>query len=111
MPNIIDRATATQRRIRKRRAQDGSSARTHCVRIRMTATTSNQLASLQGLCWRYGKRETLAALFENVLMPALREHVKPYADRARGEREADKRARADALCRDCSRTGVRHETN
>ena len=84
--DLIDRATATRRRIRKRRAQAGSSARTHCVRVRMTAKTSAQLASLQGLCYRYGKRETLAALFESVCLPALREHVREYADRAREDR-------------------------
>ena len=88
--DLIDRATATRRRIRKRRAQAGSSARTHCVRVRMTAKTSNLLASLQGLCWRFGKRETLAELWESVLMPALRAHVRPYADRARDERKARK---------------------
>ena len=84
----IDHATATRRRIRKRRAQAGSSARSHCVRIRLSAKTSNQLASLQGLCWRFGRRETLASLFEDVCLPALREHVREYADRAREEREA-----------------------
>ena len=82
----INRATATRRRIRKRRAQAGSSARTHCARVRMTAKTSAQLASIQGLCWRFGKRETLADLFESVYLPALREHVREYADRAREDR-------------------------
>ena len=84
--DLIDRATATRRRIRKRQAQAGSSARSHCVRIRMTAKASNQLASLQGLCWRFGRRETLASLFEDVCLPALREHVREYADRARDDR-------------------------
>ena len=55
-------------------------------RIRLTAKVSGQLASIQGLCWRHGKRETLANLWELVCMPALREHVKPYADRAREDR-------------------------
>ena len=82
----INRATATRRRIRKRRAQAGSSTRSHVVRIRLTAKASGQLASLQGLCWRYGKRESLASLFKSVCLPALREHVREYADRAREDR-------------------------
>lgn len=91
-----DCATATRRRIRKRQAQAGSSARSHCVRIRLTAKTSNQLASLQGLCWRYGRRETLASLFEDVCLPALREHVREYADRARDDcAEAGTKRRSD----------------
>lgn len=61
------------------------------VRIRMTQRISGELASIQGLCWKYGDRETLADLWENLLMPALREYVRPYADRAREERKAGKR--------------------
>ncbi len=87
MPTDNDHATATRRRIRKRRAQAGSSARSHCVRVRMTAKTSNLLASLQGLCWRYGKRETLADLFERVALPAIQAHVRPYVEQAREARE------------------------
>ena len=95
--DLIDRATATRRRIRKRRAQAGSSARTHCVRVRMTAKTSNLLASLQGLCWRFGKRETLADLFEHVALPAIQAHVRPYADQAREARERAREAKEAAL--------------
>ena len=80
---------ANRRRvIRKRNPTDESSTRTCAARFRMTQRLSGELASIQGLCWRYGKRETLADLFENVCMPALREHVRPYADRAREDRKA-----------------------
>ena len=89
-PDIIGRTTATRRRRRKRRAQAGSSARTHCARVRMTAKTSNLLASLQGLCWRYGRHETLADLFERVALPAIQAHVRPYVEQAREARERAK---------------------
>ena len=93
----INRATATRRRVRTRQAQAGSAARTHCVRVRMTAKTSNLLASLQGLCWRFGKRETLADLFEHVALPAIQAHVRPYADQAREARERAREAKEAAL--------------
>ena len=97
MPTDTDRATATRRRIRKRRAQAGSSARSHVVRSRMTAKASGQLASLQGLCWRYGKRETLADLFERVALPAIQAHVRPYVEQAREARERAREAKEAAL--------------
>ena len=74
--------------IRKRNPTEESNPRPYCARVRATRRVSGELASIQGLCWRYGKRETLADLFENVCMPALREHVRPYADRAREDRKA-----------------------
>lgn len=74
--------------IRRRSATDGSLTRSCIARFRMTQRLSNELASIQGLCWRYGKRETLAELFERVAMPAFRAHVRPYADRAKAERGA-----------------------
>ena len=77
--------------MRRRNLNEGSETRPYGVRIRVTRDVSARLASIQGLCWRYGKRETLAELFERVAMPALREHVRPYADRARDERKAGKR--------------------
>ena len=79
-----------KRVIRKRNVTD-EARRGYVARFRMTQRLSGELASIQGLCWRYGKRETLAELFERVAMPALREHVRPYADRARDERKAGKR--------------------
>lgn len=79
-----------RRVIRRRKPTDGSRQRSCIARFRMTQRLSSELASIQGLCWRYGKRETLAELWESVMMPALRAHVRPYADRARDEREARK---------------------
>ena len=79
-----------RRVIRKRNVTD-EARRGYVARFRMTQRISGELASIQGLCWRYGKRETLADLWEAVCMPALREHVRPYADRARDERKAGKR--------------------
>ena len=65
------------------------------ARIRMTRRVSAELASLQGLFWRYGKRETLADLWETVCMPALREYARPYAARAKADREARKAGRRE----------------
>jgi len=81
--------------IRRRSATGGCRTRACIARFRMTQRLSSELASIQGLCWRYGKRETLAELFERVAMPAFRAHVRPYADRAKAEREADRRIKAE----------------
>jgi len=79
-----------RRAVRRRNLNTGSETRPYGVRIRATREVSARLASLQGLCWRYGKRETLADLFEAVCMPALADYVRPYADRAKAERLAGK---------------------
>lgn len=79
-------------RIRKRSVCPGDDLRTHRVTVRMTRSASAELASIQGLCWRFGKRETVAALFETVALPAIRAHVRPYADRAKAERLAEREA-------------------
>ena len=80
-----------RRVVRRRMPTDGSRTRAVIARFRMTQRLSAELASMQGLCRRYGKRESLADLWESVCMPALRDHVRPYADRARDERKAGKR--------------------
>lgn len=77
-----------RRVIRKRNPTEESDPHPFCARVRMTRRVSGELASIQGLCWRYGNRETLAELWERVCMPALIKHVRPYADRARDERKA-----------------------
>ena len=77
-------------RIRKRSASPGDELRTHRLSVRMTRRISAEVASIQGLCQAHGRKETLAALFETVALPAIREHVRPYADRARAERLAAK---------------------
>lgn len=79
-----------RRVIRRRKPTDGSLARAVIARFRMTQRISSELASIQGLCWRYGKREKMADLWETVCMPALRDYVRPYADRAREDRKARK---------------------
>ena len=73
--------------IRKRNPTDDH-RRGYVARFRMTSAISHSLASMQGLCRRYGKRETLADLWETVCMPALIEYVSPYADKAREDRAA-----------------------
>ena len=63
------------------------------LHVRMSIEASSRLASLQGLCWRYGKRETVAALFDIAGLPAIEQYCKPYTEAARQERE---RARQSA---------------
>ena len=75
------------RRIRRRTDNQGDPFRQRKVTIRVTRELSNELASLQGLMWAFGKKETLADLFEDVLMPRLRDYVKPYVAKARRTRE------------------------
>lgn len=76
-----------KRRVRRRGNNVGSVTRPCITRFRMTKETSARLASIQGLIYRYGERETLAELFEKVCLPALAEYVKPYAEKARLDRE------------------------
>ena len=89
MPN--DKETNEGRRVvRRRNLNTGSVTRPYGVRVRVTREVSARHASIQGLCWSYGKRETLADMFEAVCMPALADYVRPYADRAKAVREAVK---------------------
>ena len=87
----MGKAKIDRKRVIRRRNPTDEHRRGYIARFRMTQRLSGELASIQGLCWKYGKRETLADLWEAVCMPALREHVRPYADRARDERKAGKR--------------------
>ncbi len=87
----MGKAKIDRKRVIRKRNPTDEARRGYIARFRMTQRLSGELASIQGLCWRFGKRETLADLWEDVLMPALREHVRPYADRARDERKAEKR--------------------
>lgn len=70
-------------RVRRRNTNEGSVSRPMAMRVRMTRGVSSKVASIQGLIWRYGKRETMAELFESVCLPALAEYVKPYAEQAK----------------------------
>lgn len=76
--------------IRRRTKNEGSVSRPRKVTVRVTERVSNKVASIQGLCRAWGKRETLADLWEAVCMPALADYVRPYADRAKADREAKK---------------------
>lgn len=77
--------------IRKRRDSQGSNLRPRKIEIRATERVSNRFASIQGLIFRYGKKETIADLFENICVPALEEYVKPYAEKAKADRVAESR--------------------
>ena len=74
--------------VRKRRDSQGSNLRPRKIEIRATERVSNKFASIQGLIFRYGKKETIADLFENICIPALEEYVKPYAEKAKADRVA-----------------------
>lgn len=74
--------------VRKRRDSQGSALRPRKIEIRATKCVSNRFASIQGLIFRYGNKETIADLFENICIPALEEYVKPYAERAKADRAA-----------------------
>lgn len=75
--------------VRKRRDSQGSALRPRKIEIRATERVSNKFASIQGLIFRYGKKETIADLFENICIPALEEYVKPYAERAKADRKSE----------------------
>ena len=70
-------------RVRRRTRNQGSLCHPRKVTIRLTERLSNELASIQGLIWRWGHRETMSRIFEKELMPRLREYVRPYAEKAR----------------------------
>ena len=72
--------------IRRRTYNQGSEPHPRKVTIRVTECMSNRVASLQGLMYKYGRRETLSELFEKVMFPTLQEYVKPYAERAKADR-------------------------
>lgn len=74
--------------VRKRRDSQGSALRPRKIEIRATERVSNKFASIQGLIFRYGKKETIADLFENICIPALEEYVKPHAEKAKADRAA-----------------------
>lgn len=73
--------------VRKRHDHQGSVLRPRKMEIRMSEATSNRLASIQGLIFRFGHGETMADLFEKVILPVLEIYVRPYAEMAREQRE------------------------
>lgn len=73
--------------VRKRHDHQGSILHPRKMEIRMSEATSNRLASIQGLIFRFGHKETMADLFVKVMLPALETYVRPYAEKARAQRE------------------------
>lgn len=86
-------ATETKREyVRKRHDNNGSLLRPRKIEIRMSEPSSNRLASIQGLLYRFGGRKTMAELFESIMLPALEEYVRPYVEKAKAERESGESA-------------------
>lgn len=73
--------------VRRRKNTQGSVSRPRKIEIRASERVSNEIASMQGLIYRFGRRETMADLFEYVMLPALRAYVGKYAEAARKERQ------------------------
>jgi len=82
--------TTEHRCVRRRTYNRGSVTRPRKMEIRLTQGLSGKVASIQGLIYKYGKRETMADIFENVLFPVLSAYVAPLVERARADREAQK---------------------
>lgn len=80
--------TGKKRCVRSRTLNGGSITRPRKLQIRATVAVSNEVASIQGLIFKYGHKETLADIFENILLPKLKEYVRPYIDMARADRES-----------------------
>lgn len=81
--------------VRRRTRNQGSEAHPRKLTIRMTEQLSNSVASIQGLIYKYGKRETMADIFETVLFPVLRSYVAPYVEKAKADRLAQKEGAAE----------------
>ena len=86
--------TTECRCVRRRSHNFGSVMRPRKMEIRLTRELSSKVASIQGLIYKYGKRETMADIFEKVLFPALQAYVAPYVERAKADREAQREAQA-----------------
>ena len=86
--------TTERRCVRRRSHNFGSVTRPRKIEIRMTLELSGKVASIQGLIYKYGKRETMADIFERVLFPVLSAYVAPLAEQAKVDREAQKEVEA-----------------
>ena len=84
----MNEETEKRRCVRRRTLNEGSVTRPRKLQIRATVAVANEVASIQGLIFKYGHKETLADIFENVLLPRLKEYISPYVDMARSDREA-----------------------
>lgn len=81
--------------VRSRSHNFGSVTRPRKIEIRMTRELSAKVASIQGLIYKYGKRETMADIFENVLFPVLSAYVAPLVELAKADRLAQKEGMAE----------------
>ena len=83
--------TAGEHRCVRRRSHNfGSVTRPRKIEIRLTRELSGEVASIQGLIYKYGNRETMADIFERVLFPVLSAYVAPYVEQAKADRLAQK---------------------
>ena len=90
--NTINGTTTAgeHRRVRRRTYNSGSVTRPRKLEIRLTQELSGKVASIQGLIYKYGKKETMADIFENVLFPVLSAYVAPLVERAKADRLVQK---------------------
>ena len=90
--NTTNATTTTEERscVRRRSHNFGSVTRPRKIEIRMTRDLSAKVASIQGLIYKYGKRETMADIFENVLFPVLSAYVAHLVELAKADRLARK---------------------
>ena len=86
--------TTEHRCVRRRSHNFGSVTRPRKMEIRLTRELSGKVASIQGLIYKYGKRETMADVFEKVLFPTLQAYVASYVERAKADREAQREVQA-----------------
>lgn len=95
--NTADATTTAEehRCVRSRSHNFGSVARPRKIEIRLTRELSARVASIQGLIYKYGKRETMADIFENVLFPVLSAYVAPLVELAKADRIAQKEGAAE----------------
>lgn len=87
--------TGEHRCVRRRSHNFGSVTRPRKIEIRLTRELSGKVASIQGLIYKYGKRETMADIFERVLFPVLSAYVAPLVERAKADRLAQKEGVAE----------------
>ena len=95
--NTINGTTTAgeHRCVRRRTYNSGSVTRPRKLEIRLTRELSGKVASIQGLIYKYGNRETMADIFENVLFPVLSAYVAPLVERAKVDRLAQKEGVAE----------------
>lgn len=68
------------------RAGESEAMNSYQITFRTNRKLSGQFASCKGLIKKCGKKMTMISLFEQVIMPAMREYVAPLAEQAKKER-------------------------